>query len=222
MCGRFTITLDPADLQQEFNLGDLPEEWKPRYNVAPTQNIPVVKEETKRDVEMMHWGLIPFWAKEKSIGQRMINARAETLQEKPAFRQAFKQRRCLILADGFFEWQRKDAKSPKVPMYFQLKDGKPFAFAGLWETWRENPDAELQSCTIITCAPNELVGQIHNRMPVILDKEICWHWLTGQNLQDLQKMLMPYPANKMQAHSVGRQVNNPCEDNPDIIKPLVY
>lgn len=222
MCGRFTMTLDPADLQQEFNLGDLPGEWKPRYNVAPTQNVPVVKEETKRDVEMMHWGLIPFWAKEKSIGQRMINARAETLQEKPAFRQAFKQRRCLILADGFFEWQRKDAKSPKVPMYFQLKDGKPFAFAGLWETWRENPDAELHSCAIITCTPNELVGQIHNRMPVILDKEICWHWLTEQSPQDLQKMLMPYPSDKMQAHAVGRQVNNPREDNPDVVKPLAY
>ena len=222
MCGRFTITLDPADMQQEFNLGDLPGEWKPRYNVAPTQNVPVVKDQTKRDVEMMHWGLIPFWAKEKSIGQRMVNARAETLQEKPAFRQAFKQRRCLILADGFFEWQRKDAKSPKVPMYFQLKNGKPFAFAGLWETWRENPDAELHSCTIITCMPNELVGQIHNRMPVILDKELCWHWLAEQSPQELQKMLMPYPAEKMQAHAVGLQVNNPSEDNPNIVKPLAY
>ena len=222
MCGRFTITLDPADLQQEFNLGDLPGEWKPRYNVAPTQNVPVVKEETKRDVEMMHWGLIPFWAKDKSIGERMINARAETLQEKPAFRQAFKQRRCLIMADGFFEWQRKDGKSPKVPMYFQLKDGRPFAFAGLWETWLENPDAELHSCTIITCTPNELVAQIHNRMPVILDKDNCWRWLEEQDPQQLQNLLIPYPADKMQAHAVGRQVNNPREDNPDVIRPLAY
>lgn len=222
MCGRFTITMDPADMQQAFNLGELAGEWKPRYNVAPTQMVPVVKEPTKRDVEMMHWGLIPFWARDKSIGERMINARAETLQEKPAFRQAFKQRRCLILADGFFEWQRKDTKSPKVPMYFQLKDGKPFTFAGLWETWRENPDTELLSCTIITCPPNELVGQIHNRMPVILDKEQCWQWLTEQSPQDLLKMLMPYPADKMQAHAVGRQVNNPREDSPDVIRPLAY
>lgn len=222
MCGRFTITLDPADLQQEFNLGNLPGEWKPRYNVAPTQNVPVVKEETRRDVEMMHWGLIPFWAKDKTIGSRMINARAETLQEKPAFRQAFKQRRCLILADGFFEWQRLDAKRPKVPMYFRLKNGKAFTFAGLWETWRENPEKELHSCTIITCIPNELVGQIHNRMPVILDKEKCWRWLSDPNPQELQKMLMPYPAEKMQAHAVGLQVNNPREDNADVVRPLAY
>lgn len=221
MCGRFTISMDAVDLQQEFNLGDLPGEWKPRYNVAPTQNVPVVKEEINRDVEMMQWGLIPSWAKDKSIGQGMINARAETLQEKPAFRQAFKQRRCLILADGFFEWQRKEAKSPKAPVYFQLKNGQPFAFAGLWETWHEKPGLELHSCTIITCPPNELVGKIHNRMPVILDKELCWHWLTEPSPQGLQKMLMPYPAEKMQAHAVSLRVNNPREDDPNLVRPLV-
>lgn len=222
MCGRFTITLDPADLQQEFNLGEISGEWKPRYNVAPTQNVPVVKESQKRDVEMMHWGLIPFWAKEKSIGERMINARAETLMEKPAFRQAFKQRRCLILADGFFEWQRKDPKIPKVPMYFQLKNGTPFAFAGLWESWHENPETELHSCTIITCTPNELVGKIHNRMPVIFDKDHCWQWLEEQDITRLESLLIPYPAEKMQAITIGRQVNNPKEDNPDVIRPLAY
>jgi len=222
MCGRFTITLNPTDAQQEFNLGKIPAEWKPRYNVAPTQNIPVVKETQQRDVEMMCWGLIPHWAKEKSIGERLINARAETLVEKPAFRQAFKQRRCLILADGFFEWQRQDGKIPKVPMFFQLKNGNPFTFAGLWDSWLETPETELHSCTIITCAPNELVGKIHNRMPAILDKEHCWQWLEQNDPLQLLALLKPYPAEKMQAYAVGRQVNNPQGDSPEVIQPLAY
>ena len=222
MCGRFTITLDPADLQQEFALGNMPSEWKPRYNVAPTQTVPVVNDAQTRDVQMMHWGLIPFWAKEKSIGPRMINARSETLREKPAFRQAFLQRRCLILADGFFEWQRKDPQAPKVPMYFQLKDSKPFAFAGLWETWHEIPEKELHSCTIITCGPNELVAKIHDRMPVILDKHSCWQWLEEKDPLKLQGMLAPYPVGKMQAHAVGRLVNNPKVDSAECILPLAF
>jgi len=222
MCGRFTITLDPADLQQEFDLGKMPYEWKPRYNVAPTQDVPVVSDAQSRTVELMHWGLIPFWAKEKSIGERMINARSESLREKPAFRQAFLQHRCLILADGFYEWQRKDPKAPKVPMYFQLKDAKPFAFAGLWETWHETLGKELHSCTIITCSPNELVEKIHNRMPVILDKSSCWQWLEEKDPLKLQGMLAPYPADKMQAHAVGRMVNNPKADSPECILPLAF
>lgn len=220
MCGRFTITLDPADFQQEFNLGEIPGEWKPRYNVAPTQNIPVVTESQDRKVEMMHWGLIPFWAKEKNIGERMINARAETLSEKPAFRQAYKQRRCLILADGFFEWQLKELNTPKIPFYYQLKNEKPFAFAGLWESWHEKPETELHSCTIITCSPNELIAQVHNRMPVILDKEHCWNWIDEKDPTKLPAILVPYPSEKMKATPVGRQVNNAKDDNPDVIRPL--
>jgi len=222
MCGRYTITLDPADLQQEFELNEMPAEWKPRYNVAPTQDVPVVADANERAVKMMHWGLIPFWAKEKSIGQRMINARSETLAEKPAFRAAFTQRRCLILADGFFEWQKADPKSPKVPMYFQLKDKKPFAFAGLWESWRENPEKEVLSCTIITCLPNELVAQVHNRMPVILDSQHAWDWLEQKERTQLQAMLAPYPAEKMTSQAVGRFVNNPAFDSPETIQPLRF
>jgi putative SOS response-associated peptidase YedK len=222
MCGRFTITLDPADLQQEFDLGKMPSDWRPRYNVAPTQDVPVVNDTQARDVLLMHWGLIPFWAKEKSIGARMINARSETLREKPAFRQAFNQRRCLILADGFFEWQRKDPNAPKVPMYFQLKDGKPFAFAGLWENWHETPEKDLNSCTIITCGPNELVAKIHDRMPVILDNHSCWQWLEEKDPLRLQAMLAPYPADKMQSHAVGRFVNNPRMDSAECVLPLAF
>ena len=222
MCGRFTITLDPADLQQEFNLGKIPTEWKPRYNVAPTQDVPVVSDGQTRDVQMMHWGLIPFWAKEKSIGARMINARSETLREKPAFRQAFMQRRCLIFADGFYEWQHKDPNAPKVPMYFKLMDDQPFAFAGLWETWHETPEKELLSCTIITCNPNELVAKIHDRMPVILDSHSCWQWLEEKDPLKLQAILAPYPADKMQTHAVGRLVNNPKVDSAECILPLAF
>ncbi len=220
MCGRFTITPKPASLQQELDLGKIPSEGKPRYNVAPTQDVPVVNNAQVRDVQMMYWGLIPSWAKEKSIGVRMINARSETLREKPAFRQAFKQRRCLILADGFYEWQRRDPKAPKVPMYFQLEDAKPFFFAGLWESWHETPEKELLSCTIITCGPNDLVAKIHDRMPVILDKQSCWKWLEEKDPLILQGMLAPYPAGKMQAHIVGRTINNPKMDTAECILPL--
>ena len=222
MCGRYTITLDSADLQQEFDLSEMPAEWKSRYNVAPTQEVPVVADAQLRVVKMMHWGLIPFWAKEKSIGQRMINARSETLREKPAFRTAFAQRRCLILADGFFEWQKVDPKAPKVPMYFQLSDKKPFAFAGLWETWHASAENKILSCTIITCQPNELVAQVHNRMPVILDSQHAWDWIGEKDPQKLQLMLTPFPAEMMQAHAVGQYVNNPGFESPETVQPLHF
>ena len=131
MCGRFTITIEPVFFQQELDLGKVPAEWTPRYNTAPTQDIPVVLNKDTRDVEMLRWGLIPFWAKDEKIGYRMINSRSETIQEKPSFRNAFKQRRCLILTDGFYEWQKQSGSAPKVPFYFQLADGAPFAFAGI-------------------------------------------------------------------------------------------
>jgi len=222
MCGRYTITLDPTLLQQEFDLSNIPSEWKPRYNVAPTQDVPVVNNSETRNVLMMHWGLIPSWAKDASIGQRLINARSETLQEKPSFRRAFNQRRCLILADGFFEWQRRDTNAPKVPIYFHLKNKQPFAFAGLWENWHESAEKEILSCTIITCEPNELVGKIHNRMPVILDKNSCWIWLKEKDPAKLQTLLIPYPAEKMSSYPVGRYVNNPKTDMDECIQPLAY
>ncbi|MDO9546919.1 MAG: SOS response-associated peptidase [Pelolinea sp.] len=221
MCGRFTITLEPAFFQQELDLGKVLSEWTPRYNTAPSQNIPVVLDPTERDVEMLRWGLIPHWAKDPAIGNRMINARSETIQEKPSFRAAFKQRRCLILADGFYEWQKPAAKgSHKVPYYFQLTNGAPFAFAGIWEAWQEPEGDEVRSCSIITCPPNELVAQAHDRMPVILDKTTCWNWLSEQPANDLQAMLAPYPAEKMHAHPVGLTVNNPRNDSAECVRPL--
>ena len=221
MCGRFTITLEPAFFQQEFELGRTPSEWRPRYNVAPSQAVPAVMENENRDVHLLRWGLIPFWAKDMSIGMRMINARSETLQEKPSFRAAFRQRRCLILADGFFEWQKPATKSaPKSPYRFSLKDNKPFVFAGLWESWTSPENEEIRSCTIITCPPNELVERIHDRMPVILNSRTCWDWLQDRPLDVLAEMLKPYPADEMQAYPVSLLVKNPRVDDPQCIQPV--
>jgi len=220
MCGRFTITIEPAFFQQELDLGSVPSEWTPRYNAAPSQDIPVVLDRGTRDVEMLRWGLIPFWAKDMKIGYRMINARSETIQEKPSFRNAFKQRRCLILADGFYEWQKQSGKAPKVPFYFQLADGAPFAFAGIWESWNPPEGKPVRSCSIITTEPNELVAMAHNRMPVMLDKSTMWGWLEDQPAGTLQSMLTAYPAEKMRAHPVGLAVNNPGNDSEECVRPL--
>ena len=223
MCGRYTITLEPAFFQQELALGKIPSEWKPRYNVAPTQNVPSVRSGVTRDVEMLRWGLIPHWAKDTSIGYKLINARSETLREKPSFRDAFHKRRCLVLADGFYEWQKssKDGRQ-KVPYRFTLKDEKPFAFAGLWELWRSGEKEEVVSCTIITCAANAVVSAIHNRMPVILDKDTCWCWLELQSMDALTGLLQPYPAEKMRAYPVSTRLNNPNEDDLQLIQPLAF
>lgn len=217
MCGRFTITLEPAFFQQEFELGKMPSEWQPRYNVAPSQEIPVVIDGDKRDVTLMRWGLIPHWAKDSSIGQRMINARAETISEKPSFRQAFEQRRCLILADGFFEWQKKPGEA-SVPFYIRLKSGKPFAFAGLWDRWMAPDGKEVFSCTIITCRPNELIAPIHDRMPVMLDKERAWKWLQPATRPELENQLQPFPAEAMEAYPISKAVNNIRLDTPELLR----
>jgi putative SOS response-associated peptidase YedK len=221
VCGRFTITLEPAFFQQELDLGKMPSEWIPRYNAAPSQPIPVVKDSVIRDVSMLRWGLVPHWAKDISIGYKMINARSETLQEKLSFRNAFKNRRCLILADGFYEWQKPESKgAPKAPYLFTLKDKHPFAFAGLWESWISSEKKELQTCTIITCEPNDLLAQIHNRMPVILDRHNCWEWLANKPEGELAGLLKAYPSEKMKGYPVGQWVNNPRVDDIKDIQPL--
>jgi putative SOS response-associated peptidase YedK len=219
MCGRFTITLEPADLQEELGLGEFPEDFIPRYNVAPTQPVAIVRDPVRKTVEWMRWGLIPFWAKDPSIGVKMINARAETLDEKPSFRQAFSQRRCLLLADGFYEWQKGSGKEHSIPHFFHLAKSKPFFFAGLWDTWKDTGGTPLNSCTIITCAANELVGEIHERMPVILDTVSAWNWLKTASQKDLQQLLQPYPANQMTGYVVGTAVNSPAVESSGLVHP---
>jgi putative SOS response-associated peptidase YedK len=197
----------------------LREVYQPRFNIAPTQPVAVVANDGKHQLDFFVWGLIPFWAKDPGIGSRMINARAETLQEKPAFRNAFRRRRCLILADGFYEW-RKDAGG-KTPMYLRLANGKPFAFAGLWEAWNSPEGTEVLSCTIITTEPNELVATIHNRMPVILPEEAYSQWLQSWEMDpgSLVQLLKPHPSQAMQAYAVSPLVNNPSNDLPEAIAP---
>lgn len=219
MCGRFTITLEPADFEEELDVREFPSDFEPRYNVAPTQPVVVVRDAESRKVEWMKWGLIPSWAKDPSIGTRLINARSETLTEKPSFKNAFAHRRCLILADGFYEWQKHEGEA-STPYYIQLAKGHPFAFAGLWELWHSPEHEEVMSCTIITCAPNPLIAPIHDRMPVILDKSSAWRWLQNAPAGELAKQLVPYPADLMMAFAIGKSVNNVRIDSPDLIKPV--
>lgn len=217
MCGRFTLTVDPADLQMQLDLKEVPAQLQPRYNIAPTQPVAVVTSAADRRVEIFQWGLIPSWSKDPSMASRMINARAETIHEKPAYRGPFARRRCLILADGFYEW--KQLEKGKQPHYIRLASGEPFAFAGLWDHWTSPEGDERLTCTIITCEPNELMAQLHNRMPVILDKGMMWEWLEPEATPiGLRALLVPY-AKLMTAYPVSRAVNKPENDTAECIKP---
>jgi putative SOS response-associated peptidase YedK len=220
MCGRFTLTIDALEAQREFDLELTPEKLSARYNIAPTQPIAVLSNENPHRIEFMRWGLIPFWAKDPGIGLRMINARSETLVEKPAFRQAFKMRRCLILADGFYEWQRvSGARATSRPFYFRLREGKPFAFAGIWERWASQEGEQIHSCAIITCAPNDCVLPVHDRMPVILTKDAQRQWLKNSEASDLLPLLGPISADQMISYPVSSLVNSPSKDTLACIQP---
>lgn len=210
MCGRFTLAVEPVELQEAFDLSEMPTDWILRMNIAPTQPVAVLTSTTEKKIDFMRWGLVPSWAKDITIGSRMFNARSETLAEKPSFRNAFARRRCLILADGFYEWQKQGGKAPSIPYRFQLIDQKPFAFAGLWETWHSSEGDELRTCTIITTSANAVVAPVHERMPVILDCEHCWHWLEQRDPPALQSMLVPYPPEKMTASRVDRMPADPA------------
>lgn len=223
MCGRFTLATPEQDLAVQFNLPEVPD-LQPRYNIAPTQPVAAVRLPTAdgdRELVMLHWGLIPFWAKDPGIGSRMINARAETVAEKPAFRAAFRRRRCLVPADGFYEWQKQNGS--KQPFYIRLQDGRPFAFAGLWERWQDEEGGVIESCTLLTTRPNELIRPLHNRMPVILHPHNYAVWLDPEveDLDVLRRLLDPYPPSEMEAYAVSRYVNAPRNEGPDCIAPLV-
>lgn len=222
MCGRFTLKQTAAALAQAFELETVPD-LAAQYNIAPTQMIATVlhkPESDRREFQQLRWGLIPSWSKDPSIGAKLINARAETVAEKPSFRSAFKRRRCLVLADGFFEWQKKQNK--KQPFYFRLQNEKPFAFAGLWEKWESASGEEIASCTILTTAANELLEPIHDRMPVILAPEDYNQWLDPQleSPEVLEPLLRPYPAASMTSYPVSTLVNKPQHNSPDCVVPI--
>lgn len=222
MCGRFTLTVDPGQLQDTFHWLDIQGDFIPRYNVAPGQPVAVVPNDGNRRLDFYIWGLIPSWAKDPKIGSRMINARAETLAEKPAFRGPFRYKRCLIFADGFYEWRQDQNSKSKVPMYIHMKSKRPFAFAGLWDLWLSPDGSEVKSCAIITTEPNALVAQIHNRMPAILQPDAYEVWLDPQ-MKDtslLSRLLSPFPADDMVAFPVSRAVNDPKNDSLECILPV--
>jgi putative SOS response-associated peptidase YedK len=221
MCGRFTLTIDPADMQDTFPKFTFPSEVIPRYNIAPTQPVLVLPNDGRNKANFFVWGLIPSWAKDPTIGSRLINARAETLSEKPSFRSAYKYHRCLIFADGFFEWQTRPGSKAKLPYFIRLKSGKPFTFAGLWEHWQSPDGSEVMSATIITTTPNALMAPIHSRMPVILPGHSYNLWLdpSARSPADLNRLLVPYPAEEMEAFPVSTLINSPANDNPDVLIP---
>ena len=223
MCGRFVGFTAAKALQELFPIDVIDAEVTPNYNVAPTQEIlAIVRHDNQNHLEKLHWGLVPFWAKDAGIGSRMINARSETAATKPSFRNAFKNRRCLILADGFFEWAGKSGQ--KQPMYLTLPSGRPFAFAGLWETWDNQGKEPLpyRSAAILTREASESVMHIHNRMPVILKPKAFDIWLDrgNQDVRLLQNLLQKEVYQKLQSVPVSKQVNSAKVNRPGNIKPV--
>jgi len=220
MCGRYTLRTPVETLAEEFGISDPLPEIPTRYNIAPTQEVAaVLEEDEERKLEMLRWGLIPSWADDPAVGNRMINARSETAAEKPSFRTAFRKRRCLILADGFYEWQKTNGG--KQPYYIRMKNGSPFAFAGLWESW-DKYGGEIRSCTILTTDANEMVREVHHRMPVILPPETYDLWLDQdmRETEPLLDLLRPYPDDGMEAYPVSRFVNSPSNDDERCIESV--
>lgn len=224
MCGRFALYADYKVVLERFSIEQASfdeNEYEPSYNIAPSQLIAaVVSDGNKNRLGKLKWGLIPPWAKDAKIGYKMINARAETAAEKPSFRNAFKKKRCLIIADSFYEW-RKDEEG-KTPMLIKMKSEEPFAFAGLWESW-ESPEGEpIHSCSILTTKPNGVMASIHDRMPVILSKEAEKIWLDPnvQDIEMLESVLKPYEDGEMEAYQVSEEVNSPKNNKADLIRKI--
>jgi putative SOS response-associated peptidase YedK len=222
MCGRFTLRASPSVIAEQFSLFEVPP-FTARFNIAPTQAVPVIRMRPtaakERELAWLRWGLVPSWAKDASIGNRLINARAETAAEKAAFRTALRRRRCLVVTDGFYEWQRSGRT--KQAYFIRMRDDRPFAFAGLWETWEGADHSVLESCTILTTEPNALMRPIHDRMPVILRPEAysCWLDTSVQDPSRLSRLLVAHASEPMEAYRVASLVNSPAHDTPLCIEP---
>ena len=221
MCGRYTLST-PTDLLSDLYELETAVSTEPRFNIAPTQEAPVVRLDAStghRRLDLLRWGLVPFWAKDPAIGNRMINARSETVAEKPAYRASWRKRRCLVLADGFYEWQATGG--PKQPFFFHRQDGYPFAMAGLWDRWEKGESGLLESFTILTTTPDEVVAPIHKRMPVILEPRDLQQWLDPSfaELAWLASMMAPSAPSMLEAYPVSTYVNNPAHEGPDCVDP---
>ncbi|TWT16086.1 SOS response-associated peptidase [Planomicrobium sp. CPCC 101079] len=224
MCGRYSLFTDYAAILERFDIEEVSLDesaYSPNYNIAPSQQvIAVVNDGTKNRLGLLKWGLIPPWAKDPKIGYKMINARAETAAEKPSFRNAFKKKRCLIVADSFYEWRRVDEQ--KTPMRIKMKSEEPFAFAGLWESWKSPDGKTVNTCSILTTKPNDLMAAIHDRMPVVLSKEAEKVWLdpSVQDPEVLSGLLKPFDAKQMEAYEVSPAVNSPKNNGPELIEKV--
>ena len=221
MCGRYSLRCKPKAIAEEFDLPELPP-LHPRFNIAPNQPVAVVRfdpSEGSRRLDFLTWGLIPSWADDPGVGDRMINARAETVADKPAFRHPFRTQRCLVVADGFYEWQRQDGW--KRPFFVHRQDDRPFAFAGLWDHW-EKDETPIYSCIFLTTDANEVLAPIHDRMPVILSRSAYDLWLDPgiHDPKRLEPLLVPIPAELMEAYPVSRLVNDPGKDVPECIQSI--
>jgi putative SOS response-associated peptidase YedK len=222
MCGRYRLSRRKQLIEEYFDAADWQEDWTPRFNIAPTQPVPVIRQHPKepvRQLALMKWGLVPAWAKDASGAARMINARSETAHALPAFREAMKLRRCLVPADGFYEWQRRG--SAKQPFCFEVDDGGLFAFAGLWERWRDPSGQWVKSCSILTTTTNAVTSAVHDRMPVILDPASYDLWLDPgmTNVQVISEMLKPYVATLMRCYPVSTRINHVANDDAECSTP---
>lgn len=221
MCGRFSLTAELDVLIERFQIDQVTiDNYSARYNIAPSQQIPtIIRANNENRLGTLRWGLIPFWAKDASISNKLINARSETAEEKASFKHALKKRRCVILSDGFYEW-KKD-KDRKIPMRIQVNNGEPFAMAGLWEQWKDG-EKTIYTCTILTTEANEMMKDIHNRMPVILprDKEHDWIDPSLEDFNILKDIMQPYPDDQMNAYEVSKLVNSPKNEDPSCIVPI--
>lgn len=216
MCGRFVLTTDAQVVQQEFNLDSLPQ-LAPRYNIAPSQPVSIITSDKPNELSIVQWGLIPSWSKDPKIGYKMINARSETVHEKPSFRTPFKYRRCLIPNSGFYEWVKTD--DGKQPYFIHLPEQEVVAFAGLWEIWNSPEGEQVWTCTILTTQANEKISSLHHRMPVILDKEAREIWLDKETESgELRMLFAPYDGNKMDYYPVSKAVNHVKNDNPTLVE----
>lgn len=220
MCGRFSLKSTIQAIEDEFDIEYAELDFKPRYNIAPTQNVVVVIYDTRRILKYFRWGLIPPWAKDSAVGNKLINARAETLTQKVTFKNLLKKSRCIIVADGFYEWEKGTAE--KNTYYFCLKTKKPFGFAGLYTKWESQDGEIIFSCTIITVEPNSLVRKIHNRMPAILQRSNYQTWLDNSKSieEELTRVLVPYSDDEMISYRVSKLVNSPANDDPRCIEPI--
>lgn len=221
MCGRFVLEYPPEKLQEAFSLVTVPD-LRPRYNIAPTQQVAIIRKHNNDQNELarLKWGLVPSWAKNPAIGSKLINARSETLADKPSFKHAFRYRRCVIPATGFYEWEKKEGQ--KVPHYFYCKQNKLMILAGIWDSWASPDGSYLESCAILTTEGNSIIQPFHHRMPVILDDKAVERWLKCDsfNKTELLGLLRPFPSEYMAEHVVSQNVNSPKNDNPECVLPI--